>query len=229
MFKTLANRVSQLRHITGGVAGLSRNSFSSNESRLKVKTFNKISPVGLDLLPRDLYDVSADHSDSAQAIILRSQKLTEEDIPLPVRCLARCGAGTNNCQVELMTQRGIPVFNTPGSNANAVKELVLCSLFLASRGIIDGAAHMQMLHERGEASERIEKDKAMFGGNEIAGKTLGIIGLGNIGAAVVSYHLWSDSLGHNRIWIYCANKTREICLTRSFFSSVRQNLHPNLE
>ena len=84
-----------------------------------------------------------------------------------------------------MTSLGVPVFNTPGSNANAVKELVLCSLFLASRGIIDGSLHMKKLHAEGVASERIEKDKALFGGQEIKGKTLGVIGLGHIGAAVV--------------------------------------------
>lgn len=84
-----------------------------------------------------------------------------------------------------MTTLGVPVFNTPGSNANAVKELVLCSLFLASRGIIDGSLHMKKLHAEGVASERIEKDKALFGGQEIKGKTLGVIGLGHIGAAVV--------------------------------------------
>jgi D-3-phosphoglycerate dehydrogenase len=120
-------------------------SASTTEYRLRVKTFNKISPNGLSLFPDDKYSVSADHT-NGQAILLRSHKLKPEDVPLPVRCIARCGAGTNNCQVDLMTQYGIPVFNTPGSNANAVKELVLCSLFLASRGILAGANHMKCVH-----------------------------------------------------------------------------------
>jgi len=135
----------------------------SSSTKLRVKTFNKISPIGLGKFPGDKYDVGDDHEDG-QAIILRSHKLTAEDVPLCTRAIARCGAGTNNCQVELMTQQGIPVFNTPGSNANAVKELVLCSLFLASRGIIDGSLHMKKLHSEGVAAERIEKDKSLFGG-----------------------------------------------------------------
>ena len=94
----------------------------------------------------------------------------------------RCGAGTNNIPVPRMTELGIPVFNTPGANANAVKELVLCGMLLGSRRIVDGINHMRDLGEKGLARERVEKDKAMFGGQEIKGKTLAVIGLGHIGA-----------------------------------------------
>ena len=96
---------------------------------------------------------------------------------------SRCGAGTNNIPVARMTELGIPVFNTPGANANAVKELVLCGMLLGSRRIIDGINHMKDLGVQGLARERVEKDKAMFGGREISGKTLAVIGLGNIGAS----------------------------------------------
>lgn len=82
-----------------------------------------------------------------------------------------------------MTELGIPVFNTPGANANAVKELIICGLFLGSRRVIDGINHMKELGEKGQARERVEKDKAMFGGREIQGKTLAVVGLGHIGAA----------------------------------------------
>ena len=95
----------------------------------------------------------------------------------------RCGAGTNNVPVARMTELGIPVFNTPGANANAVKELVLCGLLLGSRRVMDGINHMKELGRQGLARERVEKDKAMFGGRELKGKTLAVIGLGHIGAA----------------------------------------------
>ena len=90
----------------------------------------------------------------------------------------RCGAGTNNVPVKRMTELGIPVFNTPGANANAVKELVLCGMFLGSRRVIDGINHMKDLGFQGLARERVEKDKSMFGGRELMGKTLAVIGLG---------------------------------------------------
>ena len=90
----------------------------------------------------------------------------------------RCGAGTNNIPVARMTELGIPVFNTPGANANAVKELVLCGMLLGSRRIVDGVNHMTELGKQGLAKERVEKDKALFGGQELAGKTLAVIGLG---------------------------------------------------
>lgn len=102
--------------------------------------------------------------------------------PILVRTY-RCGAGTNNVPVARMTELGIPVFNTPGANANAVKELVLCGLFLGSRRVIDGINHMKDLGQQGTARQRVEKDKAMFGGRELKGKTLTVIGLGHIGAA----------------------------------------------
>jgi len=94
-----------------------------------------------------------------------------------------CGAGTNNVPVARMTELGIPVFNTPGANANAVKELVLCGLLLGSRRVMDGINHMKELGKQGLARERVEKDKALFGGRELKGKKLAVIGLGHIGAA----------------------------------------------
>lgn len=150
------------------------------------QTFNKISEVGLSVFTKDLYDVlPSDESEGrpAHALMLRSHKLQEEEVHPSVRAIARCGAGTNNIPVARMTELGIPVFNTPGANANAVKELVLCGLLLGSRSIIDGINHMTSLAQEGIARERVEKDKAMFGGREIKGKTLAVIGLGHIGAS----------------------------------------------
>lgn len=97
----------------------------------------------------------------------------------------RCGAGTNNIPVPRMTELGIPVFNTPGANANAVKELVLCGMLLGSRRVVDGINHMKDLGSQGLARERVEKDKAMFGGQELKGKTLAVIGLGKLVTAII--------------------------------------------
>lgn len=96
-------------------------------------------------------------SNNAHAILLRSHKLQESEIDVSVRAIARCGAGTNNVPVARMTEIGIPVFNTPGANANAVKELVLCGLLLGSRKIVDGVNHMKDLGSKGLAKERVEK------------------------------------------------------------------------
>jgi len=154
------------------------------QGKYQIKTFNKISPVGLARFQKDNYDVRTgdDEAANAHAILLRSHKLQEDDVPTTVRAIARCGAGTNNIPVPRMTELGIPVFNTPGANANAVKELVLCGMLLGSRRVVDGINHMKDLGEQGLARERVEKDKAMFGGQEIKGKTLAVIGLGHIGA-----------------------------------------------
>lgn len=152
--------------------------------KFQVKTFNKISPDGLRKFPEKQYEVKAgDEAANAHAILLRSHKLQEDEIPHTVRAIARCGAGTNNVPVSRCSELGIPVFNTPGANANAVKELVLAGMLLGSRRVVDGINHMKSLGEQGLAKERVEKDKALFGGREIKGKTLAVIGLGHIGAA----------------------------------------------
>ena len=150
----------------------------------QIKCFNKISPVGLGEFGEAKYDVRTEGTDghNAHAILLRSHKLQMEDVPETTRAIARAGAGVNNIPVDKMTEMGIPVFNTPGANANAVKELVFCGMLIASRGIVSGINHMEKLGAEGKAKERVEKDKAMFGGREIKGKTLAVIGLGNIGA-----------------------------------------------
>jgi D-3-phosphoglycerate dehydrogenase len=127
--------------------------------------------------------------DEPHAILLRSHKLKSEEVATSVRAIARCGAGTNNIPIDAMTQRGIPVFNTPGANANSVKELVLAGLLLASRDIVGGINHVNntIVKEEADAAainKRVEKDKSKFGGGEILGKTLAVCGLGNIGAMV---------------------------------------------
>jgi len=146
-----------------------------------IQTFNKISPQGLKRFGEDSYDVGS--TANAHAILMRSHKLQEEEVLHTVRAIARCGAGTNNIPVPRMTELGIPVFNTPGANANAVKELVLCGLLISSRRIIDGINHMKDLGSQGLAKERVEKDKAMFGGRELKDKTIAIVGLGHIGSS----------------------------------------------
>ncbi|KAG1673575.1 hypothetical protein FOA52_003875 [Chlamydomonas sp. UWO 241] len=173
----------------------SASSTAAPTSAFTVKTFNAISPVGLTRFPPAKYAVSGEDNQLPSApmsIMLRSHKLKEEEVPASVRCIVRCGAGTNNIPVERMTELGIPVFNTPGANANAVKELIVCGLLLASRGILEGNNHVnnvinveeKMDYEK--INKRIEKDKAKFVGNEIAGKTIGVVGLGAIGGLVVN-------------------------------------------
>jgi len=157
---------------------------TSEPGTFQIGTYNKISPVGLETFPAGRYEVKeGGDAPTAHAILLRSHKLTEGEVPKTVRAIARCGAGTNNVPVARMTELGIPVFNTPGANANAVKELVLAGLLLSSRRVVDGINHMSALGKEGLARERVEKDKALFGGREVRGKTLAVIGLGHIGAA----------------------------------------------
>jgi len=171
---------------------------SFQPGKYQIKCLNKISPVGLARFDTSRYDVRCDDesAENAHAILLRSHKLNEEvDVPQTCRAIARAGAGVNNINVERMTELGIPVFNTPGANANAVKELVFCGMLLASRGIVDGMQHMKMLAANNQVAERVEKDKAQFKGREIKGKTLAVIGLGNIGAIVAQDA--ADGLGMN--------------------------------
>ncbi|WP_319478517.1 3-phosphoglycerate dehydrogenase family protein [Marispirochaeta aestuarii] len=152
----------------------------------KILTLNKIASKGLDLFSRDLYEVASEigHPD---AIIVRSQDMHSFEIPETVKAIARAGAGTNNIPVNACSQRGIVVFNTPGANANSVKELTLTGMFLASRKIFRGMEWVKSLVGRGdEIPALVEKGKKEFTGNEIRGKKLGVIGLGAIGVDVAN-------------------------------------------
>ena len=160
----------------------------------RIKTYNQISDKGLSRLPMDRYEVGPDTEDP-DAIILRSQKLHEEPVQDSVLAVARAGAGVNNIPVDDFTHRGIVVFNTPGANANAVKELVAAALLLASRRIMSGMNRVQEMTDIGDPelmAKQLEKEKKQFGGSEIAGKTLGVVGLGAIGSMVANMALEMD-------------------------------------
>ena len=130
--------------------------------------------------------VFGDFSDP-EAILLRSFNMHDYAIPESTLCVGRAGAGVNNIPIDACSQRGVVVFNTPGANANAVKELVICGLFLAGRKIADGIAWAKTLEGKGaDVGKTVEKGKGAFVGSEIKGKTLGVIGLGAIGAMVAN-------------------------------------------
>jgi D-3-phosphoglycerate dehydrogenase / 2-oxoglutarate reductase len=157
----------------------------------KVRTYNQISVKGLDRFPRGTYEVGGDigHPD---AFLIRSQKLQGLDVPDSLLAVARAGAGVNNVPIADYSKLGIVVFNTPGANANAVKELVLAGMLLATRGVLPGIAYVNSLTELGDAaamSALLEKEKSRFAGGEIKGKTLGIVGLGAIGSMVADVAL----------------------------------------
>lgn len=152
----------------------------------KILTLNAIAPIGLNEFPRDLYEVSSDlqHPD---AILVRSQNMHDMSIPESVKVIGRAGAGVNNIPVAQMTQRGIPVFNTPGANANAVRELVIAGMLLASRNICQAWNYVGGLSSNeAELDKKIEQDKKQFVGFELMGKTLGVVGLGSIGVKVAN-------------------------------------------
>ncbi|WP_438862291.1 phosphoglycerate dehydrogenase [Neptunicella sp.] len=164
----------------------------------KVKTYNQISVKGLERFCREKYEVGSDigHPD---AILLRSHKLHNEVLADSVLAVARAGAGVNNVPVGEYSKKGIVVFNTPGANANAVKELVLAGLLLGSRGIKAGIDHVKTLADIDDAAELhklLEAQKKQFAGQELMGKTLGIVGLGAIGSLVADMAL---ALGMNVI------------------------------
>lgn len=157
----------------------------------KVLMLNQISVKGLDRLPRDSYEIASEFT-HPDALLLRSHKLKPEDIPPSVLGIARAGAGVNNIPVEECTRRGIPVFNSPGANANAVKELVATGLLLGSRGVVEGIAYVQTLsdmQDEGELNKLLEAQKKQFKGSELVGKTLGVVGLGAIGSMVAEMAL----------------------------------------
>ena len=152
----------------------------------KVLTLNNIAVEGLRRLPRERYDVASEiaHPD---AIILRSYKMHDMDIPDTVAAIGRAGAGTNNIPVEKMAARGVPVFNAPGANANAVKELAIAGLLLGARNICNAEHYVKNLKEDGDAlNKAVEAGKKQFVGFELPGRTLGVIGLGAIGVQVAN-------------------------------------------
>ena len=152
----------------------------------EIKTYNKISRVGLDLFDREKYAIS-DTAASPAGAIVRSAALHEEVFAPSLLAIARAGAGTNNIPVARCSEEGIVVFNTPGANANAVKELVLAGLFMSSRKIVSGVEWAKTLKGNGDAVPKmVEKGKSAFAGPEIKGKKLGIIGLGAIGVMVAN-------------------------------------------
>ncbi len=162
----------------------------------KIKTYNTISIKGLSRFGRDKYEVASDIG-TPDAYILRSHKLQGEPLPASVKAVARAGAGTNNVPVAEYTKLGVVVFNSPGANANAVKELVLTGMLLGSRGILPGMAYVNGLTHMTDADEMsklLEKEKSNFAGFELQGKTLGIVGLGAIGSMIADAAL---ALGMN--------------------------------
>ena len=151
----------------------------------KIKTFNAIAEKGLNILQEKKFEVSDGLSDP-DAIILRSHKLKKEDFGNNLKAIARAGAGVNNIPVEECSELGIPVFNTPGANANAVKEIVLAALLMSSRGLFQGANFVNAIEESNqeELKPLIESGKKSFKGRELTGGTLGVVGMGAIGSKV---------------------------------------------
>ena len=150
----------------------------------KIKLMNKISPVGLDLFGEQ-YQVGEDIDDE-DGILVRSASLHDYTFNKNLKAIARAGAGVNNIPIDQCSNEGIVVFNTPGANANAVKELVLCGLLLSSRKIVEGIDWVKTLEGKDDASKLVEKGKSQFVGPELEGKKLGIIGLGAIGVHVAN-------------------------------------------
>ena len=171
----------------------------SNTASYQIKLFNKIADVGLDLFPKDMYACS-ETAEQYDAVLVRSANLHETDFPNSLQCIARAGAGVNNIPLESCAEKGIVVFNTPGANANAVKELVIAALLMSSRKLTDGIAWAKTLERYGaEIGPMAEKGKANFAGPEIMGKRLGVIGLGAIGIRVANaaIGLGMDVMGYD--------------------------------
>ena len=153
-------------------------------NRLRILTFNQISAQGLHRFPAARYNVGK-HVENPDAIVLRSHDLNAETIPASVKAIGRAGAGTNNIPVAAMSKRGVPVFNAPGANANAVKELVLAALLLSARNLIPAVRYVDALDASlPDLEARVEDGKKQFAGVELPQRTLGIVGLGAIGSLV---------------------------------------------
>lgn len=161
----------------------------------KIAVLNKIAKVGLDRFDAEKYEIGEDLED-ADAIMVRSAAMHDMEFDSALRAIARAGAGVNNIPIDRCSEKGIVVFNTPGANANGVKELAIAALMLASRDIVGGIDWVKTLKGTEAPEKAIEKGKSKFAGCEIAGKTLGVIGLGAIGGLVANA---ADALGMNVI------------------------------
>ncbi|HZL10193.1 MAG TPA: phosphoglycerate dehydrogenase [Prolixibacteraceae bacterium] len=160
----------------------------------KIQTLNKIDPEGLKIFPLDKYEIASEFS-KPDAIIVRSQAMHDMELPSSLLAIARAGAGVNNIPIEKCTDKGIVVYNTPGANAHAVKEIVIAGMLLSSRDIANSLEWAKTLKGKGsEVPALVEKGKSNFGGTEIRGKTLAVIGLGAIGVLVANA---AQSLGMN--------------------------------
>jgi len=164
----------------------------------RIQTLNKISPLGLELFPRDKYEVASDIP-NPDAVLVRSADMNSADIPASVLAIARAGAGYNNIPVQKCSEKGVVVFNTPGANANAVKELTLAALLIASRDIVGGINWTASVADKADVSDLVEKEKSKFTGPELKGKTLGVVGLGAIGVMVANdaIALGMDVIGYD--------------------------------
>ena len=152
----------------------------------RIRTYNEIAARGLERFPSDLFEVGKAVADP-HAILLRSHKLAESDLGDGLRAVARAGAGVNNVPVDACTARGVVVFNTPGANANSVKELVLAGLLLASRDVVGALGFVRELTnvtDEAELNALVESEKKRFKGRELRGRALGVVGLGAIGSMV---------------------------------------------
>ena len=167
----------------------------------KIRTYNQIAVRGLERFARQRYELGTEIADP-DAILLRSHKLGEDDVHDRLRAIARAGAGVNNVPVAHCTRQGVVVFNTPGANANSVKELVLAALFISSRDVVGGVDFVSTLADVTDAAELnalVEAEKKRFKGRELSGKSLGVVGLGAIGSLVAraALDLGMDVLGHD--------------------------------
>ena len=167
----------------------------------KIRTYNTISVKGLDRFNRQCYEVGGDIG-HPHALLLRSHRLQNDEILDSVTAIARAGAGVNNIPLDYCTEQGIPVFNTPGANANAVKELVAAGMLLASRDILGGIDFVRSLDESMSADAMgplLEAEKKRFAGAELRGKTLGVLGLGAIGSLIarLGLNLGMDVVGYD--------------------------------
>ncbi|ERJ18702.1 NAD-binding D-isomer specific 2-hydroxyacid dehydrogenase protein [Salinisphaera shabanensis T35B1] len=199
----------------------------------KIQTLNNISAKGLDRLPRDLYEIASEMS-KPDAIILRSHNMHDMAIADSVRAIGRAGAGVNNIPVADMSKRGVPVFNAPGANANAVKELVLAGMLLSSRNLMSAWRYVEELTSTGEdLKKEVEAGKKRFKGVELPGRTLGVAGLGAIGVNVanaaqalgMSVQGFDPGITVNNAWRLAANVSQALSIDELLSRSDYVSLH----